>query len=76
MLTYDEIKSLIILVFWMAVLWRAVDSFFVGVLRGVLKRVDKAASNESQEEFPHKKSESDQQEKPRAKGPIGFKSDY
>ena len=76
MLTYDEIKSLIILVFWMAVLWRAVDSFFVGVLRGVLKRADKVSSKETQEEPQHKNREPDQQEKPRTKGPIGFKSDY
>ena len=75
MLTYDEIKSLVVLVFWMAVLLRVIDSICVGVLRAVLKRLDKSTSNGSQEEFTYQKCEIDLQEKPRTKGPIGFKSD-
>lgn len=76
MLTYEEIKSLIVLVFWLFVLWKIVDTFSVGVLKAVLKRIDKAVSKEPQEEFEHKDRETNQQEKPRAKGTIGFKSDY
>lgn len=76
MLTYEEIKSLVVLVFWLVILWRTIVTFFVTVLKAFVKAQTKTAESNVHDEPPTNTKKDEPETKPRAKGPIGFKSDY